>query len=343
MYPDIYEIETKIIEVLAGLRIKAELSSFSYRYTCVRCKFKLITSPRISMERLMKAEALVYKEIGILVKIRVDKGMVVAELPNPNAPIFSFSSVKNRLKNTGYALPLALGLTDYGRSVIIDLCEMPHMLIAGSSPEGQTNLLNVLISSILEVRASDEVKFILVDIEGKDFDKYSDSLYLMEDGLIKDLGVLFEALEWLDYELLRRYLLLADNQSRNIREYNEKACEKLPYIVFIVKDIVPVMKAKRNDFETYLCKIAAKAKAAGIHIILASSKASTEIITGTIKNNMPARIAFSTDTALQSRIIIDNVEAMYLKYPDDILYMLLCGKEMKWLKVYRVDYHIKGE
>ena len=337
MYPDIYEIETKIIEVLAGLRIKAELSSFSHRYTCIRCKFKLISSPRISMERLMKAEALVYKEIGILVKIRVDKGMIVSELPNPNAPIFSFSGVKNRLKNTGYAFPLALGRTDYGRSVIINLCEMPHMLIAGSSPEGQMNLLNVLISSILEVRASDEVKFILVDIEGKDFDKYSDSLYLVEDGLIKDLGVLFEALEWLDYELFRRYLLLADNQSRNIRQYNEKAGEKLPCIVFIVKDIAPVMKARGKDFETYLCKISAKAKAAGIHLILYSSKASTEFITGTIKNNIPARIAFKTDNAIQSRIAIDTIEAMYLHNPDDILYMPPKGNEIKRLKTYQMN------
>ena len=319
MRPDLYAAELKIIEVLASLRIKVQPVSMAHRYTCIRFRFDLLSSPRISMDRLFRAEAILSEEIGQITRVRKNKDSIVVELPNPCPPMFSFDNVKEKLKKADCMLPLALGRTDSGREFIVDLCKLPHLLIAGSGPDGQLNLLETMMASISEVRTPDEVQFILVDIDGHSFDKHSDSKYLMEDGLIKDYGVLFEALEWLDNEIFRRYYLLSDTQCRNIVEYNMQADDKLPYLVLMVKDIVPIQMARGKDFETYLCKIAAKARAAGIHIILASSKASTEIITGIVKNSMPAKIAFKTDSELQSRIIIDSLEAIYLYFADDVL------------------------
>ena len=343
MRPDLYAAELKIVEVLASLRIKVQPVSMAHRYTCIRFRFDLLSSPRISMDRLFRAEAMLAEAIGQITRVRKDKDTIVVELPNPCPPMFSFDDVKEKLRKADCMLPLALGRTDSGRDFIVDLCKLPHLLIAGSGSDGQLNLLETMIASISEVRTPDEVQFILVDIDGNSFDKHSDSAYLMEDGLIKDYGVLFEALEWLDNEIFRRYCLLFDTQCRNVVEYNRQADDKLPYLVLIVNDIVPIQMARGKDFETYLCKIAAKARAAGIHIILASSKASTEIITGIVKNNMPARIAFKTDSELQSRIIIDSPEAIYLQYPDDILYIQPRGNEIKRLKAHRIEFQVNGE
>ena len=337
MRPDLYAAELKIIEVLASLKIKVQPVSMAHRYTCIRFRFDLLSSPRISMDRLFRAEAMLSEEIGQIARIRKDKDSIVVELPNPCPPMFCFDDVKEKLRKADCILPLALGRTDSGRDFIVDLCKLPHLLIAGSGSDGQLNLLETMMASISEVRTPDEVQFILVDIDGNSFDKHSNSEYLLEDGLIKDYGVLFEALEWLDNEIFRRYYLLSDTQCRNIVEYNRQADDKLPYLVLIVKDIVPIQIARGKDFETYLCKIAAKARAAGIHIILASSKASTEIITGIVKNNMLARIAFKTDSELQSRIIIDSPEAIYLYFADDILFHCFQNPKLRRLKLYGIE------
>lgn len=346
MRPDLYAAELKMIEVLASLKIKVQPVSMAHRYTCIRFRFDLLSSPRISMDRLFRAEAMLSEAIGQITRVRKDKDSIVVELPNPCSPMFSFDDVKEKLKKVDCMLPLALGRTDSGRDFIVDLCKLPHLLIAGSGSDGQLNLLETMIASISEVRTPDDVQFILVDIDGNSFDKHSKSAYLMEDGLIKDYGVLFEALEWLDNEIFRRYSLFVDMQCRNIMEYNEKLEIRLPYLTLIVKDIVPIQMVRGKDFETYLCKIAAKARAAGIYIILASSKASTEIITGIVKNNIPARIAFHADATVQSRMVINNTDAIYLQYPDDILYMPSVWNDMnamKRLKTYQVGSQVKSE
>ena len=335
MQKNIHYIKRKIIEVLASLKIKVQPTSMAHRYTCIRFRFELLSSGRISKSRLLEAEDLLYQEVNLSAKIRKNENSIVVELPNPCPPVFFFDDVKEELRKTDYILPLALGRTDYGRDVIVDLWKLPHLLIGGSGSEGMQNLLDTMIASISEVRTPEEVRFILVDIEGNAFDKYSDSAYLMEDGLIKDYDALFETLEWLDNEIFRRYGLLVDMQCRNIMEYNEESETRLPYLTLIVNDIVPIQMDRGKDFETYLCKIAAKARAAGIHIVVASSKASADIITGIVKNNMPARIAFRTDTELQSRVIIDNADAIYLHYPDDILFSAPQSKSVKQLKGYQ--------
>ena len=337
MRPDIFATESNVMEILASLKIKVQPTSMAHRYTCIRLRYESLSSSRISKERLLKAETMLYEQTGQLARIRKVEDAIVVELPNPCPPVFRFDDVKEKLRKADCVLPLALGRTDYGRDFIVDLRKLPHLLIGGSGSDGQQDLIDTIIASISEVRTPEEVQFILVDVEGNDFDKYSDSAYHMEDGLIKDYGVLFEALEWLNCEIFHRYCLLAEKQCRNIIEYNEKSENKLPYLIIIVKDIAPIQKERGKDFETYLCKIAVKARAAGVHMILASSKASASIITGTVKSNMPARIAFYANSALQSRIIIDNTEAIYLQYPDDILFSAPMADEEKRLKTYTKD------
>ena len=337
MQPDFYQLEFNIKDVLASLGIKVQPASLAHRNTHIQFVFGLLSSPKISRERLTKAETVLFEETGQRVRIRKIEGAITAEIPNPYPPVFSFGDVKEKLRKQRCILPLALGKRDDGRSIIVDLWKMPHILIGGSGAAGQKNLLDLMVISISEVRTSKEVKFILVDIDGTDFDKYSESPYLLEDGLVKDSDGLFETLDWLDNEVYNRYCILMLAHCRNITEYNKQARKKLPYLIFIVNDIVPIQRKRKVDFERYINKIAAKARAAGIHLILASSAVSAGIITGTIKNNMPARIAFHTDSSLQSRIIIDNTEAMYLGTQDDFLFSHPSHEKMQRGLSYKIE------
>lgn len=337
MQPDFYQLELTTKDVLASFGIKVQPTSLSHRNTHIQFVFELLSSPKISRERLTKVETTLLEETGQRVRIRKTEDSITAEIPNPYPPVFSFSDVKEKLKKQRCILPLAFGKNDYGRNIIADLWKMPHILIGGSGEVGQKNLLDLMVASISEVRTSKEVKFILVDIDGTDFDKYSESLYLLEDGLAKDYDSLFETLDWLDNEIYNRYCILMLAHCRNITEYNKKARKKLPYLIFFVKDIVPIQRKRKVDFERYINKIAAKARAAGIHLILASSVASAGIITGTIKNNMPARIAFHTDSALQSRILIDNTEAMYLGNQYDFLFSHPSHEKMQRGLAYKIE------
>lgn len=334
---DFYQLEFNIKDVLASLGVKVQPASLSHRNTHIQFVFELLSSPKISRERLTKAETMLIEETGQHVRIRKTEDSIIAEIPNPYPPVFSFGDVKEKLRKQRCILPLALGKNDYGRSIIADLWKMPHILIGGSGEAGQKNLLDLMVISISEVRTSKEAKFILVDIDGTDFDKYSESPYLLEDGLVKDYDSLFDTLDWLDSEVYNRYCILMLAHCRNITEYNKKARKKLPYLIFIVKDIVSIQRKRKNDFERYINKIAAKARAAGIHLVLASSAVSAGIITGTIKNNMPAKIAFHMDSALQSRIIIDNTEAMYLGTQDDFLFSHPSHEKMQRGLSYKIE------
>ena len=319
MNPDIYAAELKVVEALASFKIKVRIASVAHRYTCIRFRFDLLSSQKVSMNRLLDVESKLYEETGQLARIRKCKDSIVAEIPNPHPPVFYFDNVKDKLRKADFILPLALGHTDYGRDVIVDLLELPHLLICGGEAGWQNNLLEVLIASMSEARTPDEVKFIIADSAGNGLDKYSDSPYLAEQGIIKGCDAIIETLDWLADELFYRYYLIAGKECLNIARYNEKSEDKIPYLVTIINDIVP-LQPRRKDFEIYLCKIAAKAKAAGIHLILMSSKASAEVISGTVKNNIPAKIAFKAEYILQSKLMIDTPDAVYLSYPDDILF-----------------------
>ena len=333
MRSGLYEAQSRMIDVLSSLRIRIQPVSISRRYSCIRFSFRLLSSPRISSSRLLEAEALLYEDLGQPARIRKDGDSVVIELQNPCPPVVRFDDMKNRLKASGHILPIALGRADNGRDVTADLCSMPHLLIGGSRAEGLYDFLHVAIASIMEARTPDEVRFVLSDINGNYSEMYSESPYLIEHGIANDTSTLIDAIAWLDAEILDRYLLLSDSGCRNIMEYNEKGGNSLPYLVFIVDDLFPVMMERGRDFESYLWRTASKARAAGIHMILASSMISAEIITGTVRNSMPARIAFRTDTALQSRMIIGSPDAVYLSHPDDILF--LKRGEARRLKAYR--------
>ena len=300
-------------------------------------KFSILSSKRISLSRLYSIENVLSAGLGYPVKIRKDEDYINVEFPAPNPIEVPFDSVSESLKKSCCILPIALGRKENGHKAIIDLHLMPHLLIAGSGNSGQLNMLETVIASISSKRTADEVKFILADIAGDDFDRYSDSLYLHGGSLIKDEKALLESLEWINDEIMRRYYLLAEAEARNIAEYNKKASDKLPYLVLIVKDLKKVMNCCGHDFESYMQRIAAKAMAAGVHIVLSSSEASTSVITGHILNNMPARAAFRTDNAIQSRILINNPDAMYLYYPEDFIFLRRYGEEPMRMKAFTAE------
>lgn len=336
MHIKYYVIYQTITGAFKKMGIMLEFLSQKKGFSFDIMKFSILSSKRISLSRLYSIENVLSAELGYPVKIIKDEDYINVEFPDLCSREVHFDSAAERIKKNKSILPIALGRKENGHKDICNLHYMPHLLIAGNGNSGQLNMLENVIASITEKRKSEEVKFILADIAGNDFDRYSDSSYL-HGKLIKDNKTLIESLEWVCDEIMNRYYLLADAEVRNIVEYNKKASEKLPYLVLIVKDIKDVIINCRNDFEIYIKKIAAKAMAAGIHIVLSSSVASFEIITATILNNMPARIAFRTDNAIQSRLLINTLDAMYLYYPEDFIFLMRYGEEPIRMKAFVLD------
>lgn len=328
------KIEQEIIKALWEAKIRAELSEKSHGFSYDLMRFLILSSPRISQSRLDGISEALSEELGYPVKLWKEAEYINAEFPSLSPREVYFENVAESLKKSRCILPIALGRKDNGHKAIIDLHCMPHLLIGGSGDSGQLDLLKNVITSITEKRTEEEVRFILADIEGNDLDNYSDSPYLQHNAVVKDKESLFESLEWLNDEIMRRYCLFAEAEVKNIVEYNRKADEKLPYLVLIVKDLKNVMMNYGQDLEIYLQKIAAKAMAPGVHIALSSTAVSSAIITVGILNSMPARAAFQTDNAIQSRILINMPDAMYLYYPGDFLFQRKYGEEPLRMKLY---------
>ena len=328
-----HEIEQKIIMALRNAKIKAEFYNKHKGYSYDVMRFCILSSPRISLNRLYSVENVLSAELGYPVKIRKEDGYLNVEFPDLCPREVHFDSVSESLKKSSCILPILLGRKENGHKAIIDLHYMPHLLIAGSGNSGQLIMLDNAIASLIAKRTPEAVRFILADIAGNYFERYSDSPYLY-DTLIKDCKTLFESLEWINDEIMRRYYLLADAEVKNIVEYNKKSIDKLPYLVLIVKDLNDVMNYCGHDFETYMQKIAAKAMAAGVHIILSSTIVSCAAITATLLNNIPACVAFRTESSIQSRVLINTTDAMYLYYPEDFMFLNRYGKEPIRMKVF---------
>ena len=337
-----HEIEQKIIKALRNAKIKAEFCNKHKGFSYDVLRFHILSSLRISSKRLYIVGDILSAEFGYPVKIRKEDDYLNVEIPDSYPRNVYFDSAAESLKKSSCLLPILLGRKENGHKAIIDLYYMPHLLIAGSGNSGQLTMLDNVIASLTAKRTQEEVRFILADISGNDFERYSDSPYL-HGTLIKDDKTLLKSLEWICDEIMRRYCLLAGAEVRNIVEYNKKADDKLPYLVLVVKDLNDVMNCCSHDFETYMQKIAAKARAAGVHIILSSTIVSCDTITATILNNIPACVAFRTDSSIQSRVLINTTDAMYLYYPEDFMFLSRYGKEPIRMKAFVANKPEEGE
>ena len=262
------------------------------------------------------------------------KSSVGIEIPNRNPEVVHFKSVVNSEKfaNSKSKLSLAIGKTTSGEIATLDLASMPHLLIAGTTGSGKSVCLNIVICSILYRAKPDEVKFLIIDPKKVEMSLYRtlEGYHLLgtedfDESIVTTTDNSILALRALEKEMDRRYDVLADAVVRNIGEYNKKREQAkepiMPYIVLVVDELADLMMLSAKDVETPIARLAQLARSVGIHLVIATQRPSVDVITGVIKANFPARIAFQVATKIDSRTILDTMGAEKLIGNGDMLYL----------------------
>ena len=268
------------------------------------------------------------------------KGTIGIEVPNSNPKIVSGQSIigSKKFQESTYDLPVALGKTITNEVFMVDLCKMPHMLVAGATCQGKSVGLNAIITSLLYKKHPAELKFVLVDPKKVEFSIYSviEHHFLAklpdgEDAIITDVTKVVQTLNSICVEMDTRYDLLKAAHVRNIKEYNEKFINRqlnpekghkfMPYIVVVIDEFGDLIMTAGKEVELPIARIAQLARAVGIHMIIATQRPTTNIITGTIKANFPARVAFRVSAMIDSRTILDRPGANQLIGRGDMLFL----------------------
>ena len=218
-----------------------------------------------------------------------------------------------------YALPLLLGKDVAGEPVVADLSKMPHLLVAGASGKGKSVCLNSMINGLLMSRTPEQLRFILVDPKRTEFSSYGEMPHLLVP-VVVDVRKVLGALGWAVREMERRLVVFAASGSRDIIEHNETAETKVPYIVIVIDEVADIMTLCGREVEPVLGRLMALARATGIHLILATQRPDAKTISGTIKANIPGRVALATTNATDSRTILDEGGAEVLIGKGDMLY-----------------------
>ena len=271
------------------------------------------------------------------------KGAVGVEVPNPNPEMVAFRELveSREFQNARFALPIALGKDLEGRPVIADLAKMPHLLIAGATGSGKSVCINTLITSLAFRHTPETLRFLMVDPKMVELSVYNVLPHLRHK-VVTDNRDAAAVLKWAVLEMQDRYELLAANGARNIQDFNRKVQEGtklknakrndvafenleykggiVPYVVVIIDELADLMMTVQGEIETPLAMLAQKARAIGIHLILATQRPSVNVITGLIKANFPSRIAFRVASQVDSRTILDGIGAEALLGNGDMLF-----------------------
>jgi S-DNA-T family DNA segregation ATPase FtsK/SpoIIIE len=251
------------------------------------------------------------------------KALVGIEVPNQTKAIVGLREIIDsiKFKSSGNNLDIALGKDVSGECWNYDITRMPHLLVAGATNSGKSVCLNALIVSLLYKNNPDDLRFIMVDPKRVELPIYNGIPHLLTP-VITDVPKTINALKWCLNEMDRRFETLSKSGKRNIQAYNSIAKnEKMPYLVFIIDELADLMVAASKDIETNVIRLAQMARAVGIHLILATQRPSVDVITGLIKANMPARVAFSVASAVDSKTILDSLGAEKLLGQGDMLFM----------------------
>jgi S-DNA-T family DNA segregation ATPase FtsK/SpoIIIE len=249
------------------------------------------------------------------------KRAVGIEVPNVKSATVRISSLLLSREWTELNSPLgfAIGKDISGAPIVADLEKMPHVLVAGQTGSGKSVMINTILTSLLYRNSPSDLKLILVDPKRVELAPYNDIPHLLAPVIVEPEKCI-SALKWATAEMERRYTELADAGKRNIAEYNSVKKEAgMPYIVIVIDELADLMMMAARDVEALIVRLAQKARAVGIHLILATQRPSVDVITGLIKANVPARIAFTTASQVDSRTIIDQIGAEKLLGQGDML------------------------
>jgi S-DNA-T family DNA segregation ATPase FtsK/SpoIIIE len=253
------------------------------------------------------------------------KSAVGIEVPNKAASLVTIREVLETatFREGTHTLALALGNDVSGQSIVGDLTRMPHLLIAGATGQGKSVCINALITSLLFQVTPDHMRLLLIDPKRVELTNYNGLPHLALPVLVEPHQAA-AALRWAVAEMDRRYKMFSAEGVRNIAAYNEKASQRLarqlPYVVIVIDELADLMMVAAGEIEELICRIAQLARAVGIHLVIATQRPSTDIITGLIKANIPSRIAFAVGSQVDSRVILDSGGAEKLLGRGDMLY-----------------------
>ncbi len=337
---EIDENKNKIVETL--LNYKIEIAQIKATIGPTVTLYEIVPAPGVRISKIKNLEddiALSLSALGIRIIAPIPgKGTIGIEVPNSNPKMVSMRSLiaSEKFQNTDFELPVVLGKTITNETYTFDLTKMPHLLVAGSTGQGKSVGLNAILVSILYKKHPAQVKFVLVDPKKVELTLYNKierhflaKLPGEEDAIITDTSKVVNTLNSLCIEMDARYELLKDAQVRTIKEYNakfisrrlnpEKGHRYLPYIVVLIDEFADLIMTAGKEVEHPIARIAQLARAVGIHLIVATQRPSVNVITGMIKANFPARIAFRVLSKIDSRTILDQSGADQLIGRGDML------------------------
>lgn len=338
---ELEENKNRIVETL--LNYKIAIAQIKATVGPTVTLYEIVPEAGIRISKIKSLEddiALSLSALGIRIIAPIPgKGTIGIEVPNKNPTMVSMKSVigSPKFQAAEMELPIALGKTISNETFVVDLAKMPHLLMAGATGQGKSVGLNAVLTSLLYKKHPAEVKFVLVDpkkVELTLFNKierhYLAKLPDSGDAIITDNTKVINTLNSLCVEMDNRYNLLKDAMVRNIKEYNDKFRQRklnpenghrfLPYIVLVVDEFADLIMTAGKEVETPIARLAQLARAIGIHLIIATQRPSVNVITGIIKANFPARIAFRVTSKIDSRTILDSQGADQLIGRGDLLY-----------------------
>lgn len=338
---ELEENKNRIVETLRNYKI--DIAQIKATVGPTVTLYEIVPEAGIRISKIKSLEddiALSLAALGIRIIAPIPgKGTIGIEVPNNSPTMVSMKSVigSPKFQTAEMELPIALGKTISNETFVVDLAKMPHLLMAGATGQGKSVGLNAVLTSLLYKKHPAEVKFVLVDpkkVELTLFNKierhYLAKLPDTEDAIITDNTKVINTLNSLCIEMDNRYNLLKDAMVRNIKEYNEKFKQRklnpenghrfLPYIVLVVDEFADLIMTAGKEVETPIARLAQLARAIGIHLIIATQRPSVNVITGIIKANFPARIAFRVTSKIDSRTILDSQGADQLIGRGDLLY-----------------------
>lgn len=348
--------KNRIVDTLANYSIKIQKIKATIGPTVTL--YEIIPAPGVRISKIKNLEddiALSLAALGIRIIAPIPgKGTIGIEVPNQNPDIVSMKSVlgSDKFQHSKYELPFGMGKTISNESFIADLTKMPHLLMAGATGQGKSVGLNAIITSLLYKKHPAELKFVMVDPKKVELTLYSKierhflaKLPDSEEAIITDTRKVVRTLNSLSIEMDNRYELLKDAQVRNLKEYNVKFKQRvlnplhghrfLPYIVLVIDEFADLIMTAGKEIEVPITRLAQLARAVGIHLIIATQRPSVNIITGSIKANFPARVAFRVISKIDSRTILDTGGADQLIGRGDML--LSTGSDLLRLQCAFVD------
>ncbi len=265
--------------------------------------------------------------VSTRVSIMPGKNTIGIEIPNSKRDSVILSEIisSNNFNKKEIKLPIALGKSISGNPIVVDLASMPHLLVAGTTGSGKSVCINGIIVSLLYKHSPDNCKFILIDPKMLELSSYEGIPHLLTP-VITEAKKATMALGWIVQEMENRYKLMTSEGVRNIDGYNQKHKLKMPYIVVVVDEMSDLMLVSGKEIENYVQKLSAMARAAGIHIIMATQRPSVDVITGTIKANFPTRISFQVSSKIDSKTILGEQGAEQLLGKGDMLFMSSANK-----------------